>query len=37
MRLKGKAPRNILIAVASQFLVIINAMIRDKKTPIPLA
>ncbi|WP_454918635.1 IS110 family transposase [Xanthobacter sediminis] len=36
MRLKGKAPKTILIAVARQLLVIINAMIR-KAQPIPLA
>ena len=33
MRLKGKAPKTILIAIARQLLVIINAMIR-KQTPI---
>lgn len=33
MRLKGKAPKTILIAVARQLLVIINAMIRNQ-TPI---
>ena len=36
MRLKGKAPKTILIAVARQLLVIINAMIR-KGAPIALA
>ncbi|MFG1481244.1 transposase, partial [Xanthobacter sp. V4C-4] len=35
MRLKGKAPKTILIAVARQFLVIINAMIR-KTQPIAI-
>lgn len=33
MRLKGKAPKTILIAIARQLLVIINAMIRNQ-TPI---
>ncbi|MFG1477928.1 transposase [Xanthobacter sp. V4C-4] len=36
MRLKGKAPKTILIAVARQLLVIINAMIR-KTQPFALA
>ncbi len=36
MRLKGKAPKTILIAVARQLLVIINAMIR-KGAPIAMA
>ncbi len=29
MRLKGKAPKTILIAVARQLLVILNAMLRN--------
>lgn len=33
MRLKGKAPKTILIAIARQLLVILNAMIRNQ-TPI---
>ncbi len=36
MRAKGKAPKTILIAVARQLLVILNAMIR-KRQPIALA
>lgn len=36
MRLKGKAPKTILIAVARQLLVILNAMLRSG-TPIALA
>jgi transposase len=35
MRAKGKAPKTILIAVARQLLVILNAMIR-KRQPIAL-
>ena len=34
MHEKGKAPKTILIAVARQLLVIINAMLRNRK---PLA
>ena len=30
MRLQGKAPKTILIAIARQLLVIINAMIRNQ-------
>ncbi len=36
LRLKGKPPKTILIAVARQLLVILNAMLRSK-TPIALA
>ena len=36
MRQKGKAPKTILIAVARQLLVILNAMLRTR-TPIQLA
>ncbi|WP_193753379.1 transposase [Aureimonas ureilytica] len=36
LRLMGKAPKTILIAVARQFLVNLNAMLRSK-TPIALA
>jgi len=36
MRAKGKAPKTILIAVARQLLVILNAMIRSGQ-PIRLA
>jgi transposase len=35
MRAKGKAPKTILLAVARQLLVILNAMIR-KRQPIAL-
>ncbi|MET3713157.1 hypothetical protein ABIC65_003876 [Sphingomonas trueperi] len=35
MRAKGKSPKTILIAVARQLLVILNAMIR-KRQPIAL-
>ncbi|OMJ30760.1 IS110 family transposase [Sphingomonas sp. Sph1(2015)] len=35
MRAKGKAPKTILIAVARQLLVILNAMIR-KRQPLQL-
>ncbi|PXW59988.1 hypothetical protein C7450_10438 [Chelatococcus asaccharovorans] len=36
MRQKGKAPKTILIAVARQLFVILNAMLRAR-TPIALA
>ncbi|OMJ30583.1 IS110 family transposase [Sphingomonas sp. Sph1(2015)] len=35
MRAKGKAPKTILIAIARQLLVILNAMIR-KRQPLQL-